>query len=291
MNSLSQKLAQKRDTVNNILDRLLFSEKKYPPAVHRAMRHTTFAGGKRLRPVLSLMVGELFDYESKELQKAAASIEMIHTCSLMLDDLPCMDNAQRRRGGKTAHLVFGEDITILAAIALLNRAYQIIFDELKNPDISKRLGSLLTRRVGTDGIIGGQTVDLQAEGEDIDFETLEYIHSHKTGSLFIASALTGGILAGASSRNISALETYSKNLGLAFQITDDILDLKGEKENIGKDTGKDEDKTTFISYTGLNGSRDLVKELINTSIEAREPFGKKGNMLRELARFVKSREK
>lgn len=224
---------------------------------------------------------------------AAAAFELIHTSSLILDDLPSMDDAALRRGEPTLHRVFGEDLAILAAVALLNQAYGLIAQNhaalAPRRWPAQRVVQRVVDAVGWDGSIGGQAVDLHSDAARLDFATLEYIHSRKTGALFVASAAVGGMLANVAESMLGRLETYAKNLGLAFQITDDVLDATASAESLGKDVGKDEQKLTFVRLAGVDGARQLAAELIETSISAIAPLGTKGEHLRDLALIVRDR--
>ncbi len=293
MTSLSDYLSGIRCSVDSELDKLLPAKDVYPSSVHDAIRYCVFNGGKRLRPAVAMAVGEIYGFMNSSFLRTASGIELIHSCSLILDDLPCMDNAVMRRGKKTCHLVYGESTAVLASVALLNLGYQVIFEQVTRAETIKRIGVLITQSVGTFGLIGGQTVDLESEGKDVSFETIEYIHSHKTGALFTASALLGGIAAGASEKELTALEMYAKNLGLAFQITDDLLDIIGDEKETGKDKGKDrdKDKATFVSHAGVAGARKLLSELIDFSINSLSLYGSKAERLIQIARYVKERKK
>jgi len=288
-------LEEKKRLIERRLTTLLPKEEEYPPVIHEAMRYTLFLPGKRLRPILSLAVAEMLGGELERVIPVACAIEMIHTCSLILDDLPSMDDARTRRGKPTAHLIFGEDIAILAAIALLNQAYYIIFRMKELAKVRGKLiielGKRLSQAISTKGIIGGQVVDLKVNEEELDLTTLEYIHSHKTGSLFIFAAEAGAVLSGANAAELSACSAYAKNLGLAFQITDDILDVVGEEGKVGKDLRKDKGKLTFVSYCGLSEARKIVHELIEAAVTALSFFGKKAEVLLDLARYIESRQR
>jgi geranylgeranyl pyrophosphate synthase len=216
---------------------------------------------------------------------------MVHTASLILDDLPSMDDARTRRGRPTCHVAHGEATAILAAFALLNRAFEILADGWEGgPDATtrSRVARELCRAIGTDGMIAGQSLDLRMTDREIDFPTLEFIHSRKTGALFMASAALGALAARAQPAELGAVVAYAKNLGLAFQIVDDLIDVTGGAE-AGKDTGKDVKKTTFVSFSGIAGARALAAELITASQAALEPFGPRGEPLAELARYVVTR--
>jgi geranylgeranyl pyrophosphate synthase len=222
-----------------------------------------------------------------------APAKMVHTASLILDDLPSMDDARTRRGRPTCHVVHGEATAILAAFALMNRAFEILaqgWDGGPEPVLRTRIARDLAQAVGLDGMIAGQSADLEMTDRTIDFSTLEFIHSRKTGALFMASAALGAVAARAPAADIAAVVAYAKNLGLAFQIVDDLIDVVGGSE-AGKDVGQDLKKTTFVSFSGVEGARSLAEELIAASVAALEPFGRRARPLRDLARYVVSRRR
>ena len=291
--SIEAFLTEKRALVEQALGKLLPPEEKPPSSVHRAMRYTLMLPGKRLRALVLLASGGMLRAPEERLVPAACQVEMVHAASLILDDLPCMDGATLRRGVPANHLVFGEATAILAAFALLNRAYGIGPEEGTGggwePQVAARVAGMLAGAVGTEGLIGGQSSDLESTGTPLDFEALEYIHSHKTGSLFIAAAEIGGFLGDAGDREMEALHRYAKNLGLAFQITDDLLDATGSPKTTGKDCGLDQRKTTFVAFAGLEGARRLADELIDASRSALEPLGEKAATLAALAENVRFR--
>lgn len=251
------------------------------------------SSGKRIRGILAIAAGESCGASAEKLLDAAAAFEMIHTSSLILDDLPAMDDAELRRGEPALHRAFGEDLAILTAVALLNHGYGLI--AANHRALAPRrwpLHDLLTRvvnAVGWDGSVGGEAVDLHSESASLDFPTLEYIHSRKTGTLFVASAASGAILANAPEQTVRAVEAYAKNLGLAFQITDDILDVTSTREELGKDVGKDAARLTFVKLAGLEGARQLNGELIETSLASIAPLGPAGRPLRDLALLLRDR--
>ncbi len=263
------------------------------PAVEAAIESSLFAPAKRLRPVLSLLVAEVLRGDPGSVLPAACGIEMVHTASLILDDLPCMDDARTRRGRPTCHVAHGEATAILAAFALMNRAFEILGagwpggpDAVARAEIARELA----RAVGTDGLIAGQSVDLAMTERTVDFPTLEFVHSRKTGALFMAAAALGAMAARARAGEVAAVVAYAKNLGLAFQIVDDLLDVTGGAE-AGKDLGKDLKKTTFVSFSGVEGASTLARELIAASEAALSPFGARAQPLRELARYVVTRRR
>jgi geranylgeranyl diphosphate synthase type II len=263
-----------------------------PQRLHEAMRYTLLAGGKRLRGVVVLTACDLLRGERERALPLACAVEMVHACSLVLDDLPCMDDAALRRGRPTAHRAFGEATAILAAFALLNAAFELIHESDALRERARgRIVTRLTRAIGPQGLSGGQLADLDSTGKPLDLEALEFIHSHKTGALFTAAAEMGALAAGGRARDLASLHRYAKNLGLAFQITDDLLDYSGSPEVTGKDAGLDRDKTTFVDLCGIDGSRRLVDELIDASIGALGPFGRRGETFAALAEYVRCRDR
>jgi geranylgeranyl diphosphate synthase type II len=271
--------------VNAELDRLIADD---GTMVSRSMAYTVRAPSKRVRPVLTLLAAELCGGTTSRAMSAAAVMELVHASSLILDDLPSMDDAPLRRGQKANHLEFGEAIAILAAFGLLNLAYGTLARTYE-PTVCARLVSILSDAVGADGLIGGQATDLLATDQQISFETLERIHRGKTGALFSAAATTGAVVSGATTEIIRSLSAYAKNLGLAFQIIDDLLDVEGDPRETGKAIREDLKKTTFVSFSGIQGARQLAVELCQTADRALEPFGKRADRLRELSQFVAAR--
>jgi geranylgeranyl diphosphate synthase type II len=259
-----------------------------PGEVERAMAYTTLAPSKQVRAVLVVLCAELCHGQAARAVPVAAAIELIHASSLILDDLPSMDDAPLRRGRRANHLEFGEATAILAAFGLLNLAFGAIARAYE-PPLAARIASLLSDAVGPAGLIGGQSLDLRATDRRIDFETLERIHRGKTGALFVAAAACGAITAGAAAEPVSALSAYAKNLGLAFQIVDDLLDVAGDPSQTGKAVRADARKTTFVSFSGIEGARQLAVELCETADRALGPFGAKADRLRELSAFVAAR--
>jgi geranylgeranyl diphosphate synthase type II len=257
-------------------------------AVERSMAYTALAPSKQVRAVLLLLCAELCRGRAARAVPAAAAIELVHASSLILDDLPSMDDAPLRRGRKSNHLEFGEAIAILAAFGLLNLAYATYARSYDAP-LAARLTALTADAVGPAGLIGGQALDLLATDHDITFEALERIHRGKTGALFVAAAAAGAAIAGAPPESISALSAYAKNLGLAFQIIDDLLDVEGKPEETGKAIREDARKTTFVSFSGVAGARQLAGELCDTADRTLAPFGAKADRLRELSAFVAAR--
>jgi len=290
--TLADLMARHRESVDRALDRILPAEDQPPSQLHRSMRYTVLAGGKRVRPVLALICGEIFAAPPAPLVDAGAAVEMVHAASLILDDLPCMDDAALRRGRPTNHKVFGESTALLAALGLLNTAFATLAD-LRSRDVPASLAgeaaAVLAGAIGSSGLIAGQVVDLEAAASITDLETLEFIHSHKTGRLFIASAELGAILGRAGPRERQAVARFAKNLGLAFQITDDLLDATADVLTLGKDVRKDKGRTTFATLCGIQGARTLSHELIDHAVKALEPLGRRGAPLEELAETIRDR--
>jgi geranylgeranyl diphosphate synthase type II len=287
---LESTLKLRREEVDRTLKALLRWGRA--PRVQAAIEDSLMAPGKRLRPILALMVAELLRGDPATVLPAAGAIEMVHTASLILDDLPCMDNAATRRGRPTCHVAHGEATAILAAFALQNRAFEILGEGWPGgPDAPVRSGLTrdLARAIGLDGMIAGQATDLETTDLLIDFPTLEFIHSRKTGALFTASAELGAAAAAASAAERAAVSAYAKNLGLAFQVVDDLIDATGGMQEAGKDVGKDAKKKTFVSFSGVDGALELARELVAASVDALRGFGAKAEPLRDLARYVVTR--
>jgi len=283
-------MAEAKQQVDCCLDELLAKEAQEPPTIHRAMRYSVFAGGKRVRPILVLAAGESVGGARRVLLPLACAIEMIHTYSLIHDDLPALDNDDLRRGVPTCHKVFGEAVAILAGDSLMTRCYQIL-TEL--PDVSGATRLAIVREIsyatGTiDGMIGGQVVDLESEGKDIGPETLEYIHRAKTGALLAACARCGGLAGAADTRQMEALSAYGRSIGLAFQIVDDILDVTSSTKDLGKTAGKDQKmkKATYPALYGVEASRRKARELTNAAIETAREIGPRAEPLLGIAQFI-----
>lgn len=287
-------LEEKRVLVDKALQGFLPPADHYSPKIHEAVHYALLGGGKRLRPILTLAVVEMLGGDAKKALAPACALEFIHTCSLVLDDLPSMDDASYRRGRPSCHKVYGEAVAILAGMALLNLAYALIARQQDSPlqdyAVKGKMLEEIIKAIGPTGLISGQLVDLESEGKDIDFETLEYIHRNKTGRLFIASARLGGLIAGASEEELAALTRYAKNLGLAYQIRDDLLDVIATQEELGKDVGKDSNRTTFVSMWGVKASQELVKRLTEFAVAALGCFGEKAEVLRIFARYLCGRK-
>lgn len=286
-------MGRTKTQVDELLQRLLPGEGDEPTTIHRAMRYSVFAGGKRVRPVLVLAAGESVGGAPDTLLLLGCAIEMIHTYSLIHDDLPALDNDDLRRGKPTCHKVFGEAMAILAGDALMTRCYQVLAD-LPGLTDSTRLAIIgeIARATGTlDGMIGGQVVDLESEGKEVEPEVLEYIHRSKTGALLSACTRCGGLAASAGVREMAALVSFGQKIGLVFQIVDDILDVTGTSAHLGKTAGKDAKvkKATYPAVYGIDASRSRARELARSAIEDLRILGPRSDGLRMLAEFILSR--
>jgi geranylgeranyl diphosphate synthase type II len=287
---LAQTLEEGRSMADAALERLIPTADQQPSSIHRAMRHSVFAGGKRIRPILCMEAGRaVLGKLPAGIDDAGAALEMLHTYSLIHDDLPALDNDDLRRGRPTCHRVFGEAIAILAGDALQTQAYETL-SRLKCPAEARvRIIEEISRGTGTvNGMIGGQVVDLEAEHSKPDAETLEYIHRSKTAALITASVVSGGIYAGASAEQVDRLRSYGQAIGLAFQIVDDILDVTQTSEQLGKTAGKDvaSEKATYPALFGLDESRRKAEELLESASKTLENFGRQGEALNDLAKFL-----
>lgn len=288
-------LAKKKAIVDMTLNKLVPPAKMFPTSVHEAMRYSLFAGGKRVRPILTIAAAEALGAKTSDLLPLAGSLELIHTYSLIHDDLPAMDDDDCRRGRPTCHKVYGEAIAILAGDGLLNLAFEVLSDPRRTKAVpANRLLSIIreiSAASGVHGMVGGQVVDMESEGKDIDFPTLEYIHTHKTGALIRASVRVGALYAKASEKRLKALTRYGESVGLAFQIADDILDVTGKQDEIGKAVGSDlkKGKKTFPGFYGLEGSRLRANEVANKAIQSLRDFDHKADPLRELAKYIVNR--
>src|SRR6201998_4768927 len=292
---LQESLKQGRELTDAALDRLIPLETQYPESIHKAMRHSVFAGGKRLRPVLCMeaarMIGESLPRKIEEL---GAALEMLHTYSLIHDDLPALDNDDLRRGRPTCHKAFGEALAILAGDALQTQAYEVLA-RLKCPAEARvRIIEEIAHDTGTiDGMIGGQVVDLEAERTPPTAEMLEYIHRSKTAALITANLVRGGRYAGAKDGQVAKLRACGLAIGLAFQIVDDVLDVTQTSEQRGTTAGKDtaSEKATYPALFGIDASVRKADALVNDAFAELESFGERAEPLKELARFLVERKK
>ena len=294
---LKQYLKERCRLVDEALDRLLPRADDLPVSLHKSMRYSVFAGGKRIRPILLLAACEAVGGELSCAVPAACAMEMIHTYSLIHDDLPAMDDDDFRRGTPTNHKVFGEAVAILAGDALLTEA----FIAMSSPACATRVpaATLLAviheigRCAGSFGMVGGQVVDMESEGlQEIDLATVQYIHTHKTGALIKASVKAGALLGGADEHALLAMTRYGEAVGLAFQIADDILDIEGTTEELGKDAGSDQarGKATYPALMGLSEAKRRAAELVEMALEALAGFDRKSDPLREIATYIVARK-
>ncbi len=288
-------LEERRRLVDAALERLLPPEDALPPALHKAMRYSIFAGGKRLRPILAMAAAEAVGAKPATVLDEACSLELIHTYTLIHDDLPAMDNDDFRRGKPTSHKVFGEAVAILAGDALQTAAFELLAAAGSGRHTADRIVEavrLLACACGSRGVIGGQVVDIESEGKPVLRETLDYIHRHKTGALIKSSVLLGAILGGAAGEQLKACGRYGESIGLAFQITDDILDVVSTTEQLGKTVGKDAraGKATYPGLLGMAEARRMQQHYYAASIEALAPFDDTAEPLRQLARVIVERQ-
>lgn len=279
--------------VEDFLKKILSKEIGIPIIVD-AMRYSVFAGGKRLRPVISIMACELFEGKVEDVLPIACCIELIHTYSLIHDDLPAMDNDDYRRGKLANHKVFGEGFAILAGDALLNKAYEIMLEKISASMEQKYIKAayVISKAAGDIGMIGGQSIDLYHENKEITIDNLNEMHDKKTGALIKASLESGAIIANASKEDIKRMGDYGQLIGRAFQITDDILDVKGSKEKMGKTIGKDvnNNKSTYVTYYGIDKSIKIALDTVNKAKNIMSLYGDKAKLFIELADYIFSRD-
>ena len=293
--SASQYLSQGREFIDAAICGYLPEETNYPESIHKSMLYSVLAGGKRLRPVLVIAAFEAVGGNREDILPFAAAVEYIHTYTLIHDDLPALDNDDLRRGKPTNHKVFGEAIAILAGDALLTQAFYLMTHSgLMGAIPAEKLLQAahdMTGAIGTLGMIGGQVVDIESEGKPIDADTLEYIHVHKTGCLIKACIRAGAILSRAEVDQFEALSNYGEQIGLAFQIVDDILDITADQNLLGKDIGSDaeKEKATYPALYGLDESKKKAEKLVEEGIACLEVFGAKAEPLREIGRFFLQR--
>jgi geranylgeranyl diphosphate synthase type II len=281
-----------RQAVEQALERLLPGESTPPPSIHRAMRYSVFAGGKRVRPILCMEAARIFSHDLGPATAAGCALEFIHTYSLIHDDLPALDNDDLRRGKPTCHKQFGEAAAILAGDALLTLAFQTLADAPLVPE--RRVAAIqeVSRAAGTvRGMVGGQVADLEAEGKSIDPQTLEYIHRSKTAALIRACVVTGAICGGAGETDVERLRRFGENIGWAFQVVDDILDVEESSAALGKTAGKDQaqKKATYPALFGLEKSREFAEKLIRDATAELAPYGERATRLRQMAEFLAAR--
>lgn len=294
---LKRYLREKRAIVDEALERCLHDQEGVPPSLYKAMRYSLFAEGKRLRPILAIAAFEAVGGRGERVLPFACALEMIHAYSLIHDDLPAIDNDDFRRGQLTSHKVFGEGIAILTGDALLTEAFRLMTDPQPWTEVQKDSALILeivnevAQAAGLRGMVGGQVVDVESEGKAVDLSTVEYIHSRKTGAMIRVSVRVGAKLGGAQAGPLNALTRYGECAGLAFQVMDDILNVEGDAQLLGKSTGSDQEKrkATYPSVLGLEESKERARRLVLEAVESLGSFGNEADPLREIARFILSR--
>jgi geranylgeranyl diphosphate synthase type II len=293
--SADRYLIKNKECIDAAILELLPEARSYPEVIHKAMHYSLMAGGKRLRPSLVIAAAEAVGGDRQSVMPFAVATELIHTYTLIHDDLPALDNDDLRRGKPTNHKVFGEAIAILAGDALLTQAFLLMTHSALMPSIPAECLLMASHEMavamGSGGVIGGQVVDLESEGKPVGPETLEYIHIYKTGFLFRACVRSGALLSQASKSHLAALTQFGAHIGLAFQIIDDILDIVGDEKVLGKDIGSDlsKDKATYPGLYGLGASREKAEDLVEKGIGCLESFDDRADPLREIARFFVQR--
>jgi geranylgeranyl diphosphate synthase type II len=285
-------LDARKKIIDEALERYIPGEDNYPPVIFKALRYSLFAGGKRIRPILCLASAEAVGGNIDLILPVACALELIHTYSLIHDDLPAMDDDDYRRGRRTSHKVFGENMAILAGDALLTEAFHLMSDRgLMEKIAPEKLISVIhdiARAAGCFGMVGGQVVDVQSEGEAVETEVLNFIHTHKTGAMITAAVKAGAILADAGEVQLNALTSYGRHVGLAFQIADDILNVEGDQKLMGKETGSDtkRGKVTYPALVGVDVSRKKAGELVEGALSAIENFDHRAEPLRMIAAYI-----
>lgn len=293
--NIKEYLAGKSEVVEQALSSYMLAESEPLHRHIKAMRYSLFAGGKKIRPILAIAAAEALHVSHPALLPIACALECIHTYSLIHDDLPAMDNDDLRRGRPTNHVVFGEAEAILAGDGLLSFAFEL----MSHPDVALylpaadnlRIIRLVASAIGPLGMVGGQSLDLAAEGRQITFDQLKFIHRCKTGALITAAVRAGAIFAGADSRELAALTAYGENIGLAFQIVDDLLDVVGSTAELGKTAGADagRSKATYPAFLGVEKTRELARDAVTVAVAALQTFDREAEPLRELAHYIYSR--
>lgn len=287
-------MQRKIDLINQQLTEIYTENMALNKDLAKAMNYSLMAGGKRLRPILIMAAADALGVDGEKFLRLATSIEFIHTYSLIHDDLPAMDNDDYRRGKLTNHKVFGEALAILAGDALLTMAFEIIAtDKNVDADTKVKIIAEMSKAAGAEGMVGGQVIDMQSENKQIDMQTLKQMHAAKTGALFCAAIRSGAILAGANDVQLANLTEYARQFGLAFQITDDILDVVGDEKTIGKPVGSDEKnhKSTYVTLGSLESAKALAQEAVNKAKVALEGFGENAEFLRALVDYLITRNK
>jgi len=289
-------LKEKGALVDEALGRFLPESDEYSADVVKAMRYSLFAGGKRLRPILCIAGAEAVGGDAQSVLPVACALEMIHTYSLIHDDLPVIDNDDLRRGKPTNHRVFGEAIALLAGDGLLTKAFHLMThtdpENRVKPGVSLKVIGLIATAAGYEGMVGGQVVDIQSEGKEGYSSIVEFIHTRKTGALIAASVSSGAILGGAGKGQLKDLTSYGKDIGLAFQVADDILNVEGSSQEMGKSVGSDarQGKITYPAVFGLERSKEIQKALVDRALEALKSFEERADPLRQIARYIIKRK-
>ncbi len=292
-------LQEKKECVDRALENYLPNEnvkkcdEDFPASLRQAIRHSLFSGGKRIRPILSIAAYEAVGGKGDKILPFACALEMIHTYSLIHDDLPAIDNDDYRRGNPTCHKVFGEAMGILAGDGLLTEAFRLMtLVPTDHPEIVVNIIHEIAQASGPSGMVGGQVADIESEGKEVKLPMLQYIHTHKTGALITVSVRAGAKLGGGDEETVHAFTRYGEKIGHAFQIVDDILNVEGKPEVLGKGTGSDlfKKKATYPSLVGIEESKKRAEELTGSAIDALSPFGPEVEPLRGIARFIVLRE-
>ena len=293
---LKQYIIEKNEHVNLALKKYLAFAPGPFEVLSKSMAYSIFAGGKRVRPVLCIAGSEVVGGDIKTAMPFACALEMIHTYSLIHDDLPCMDDDDLRRGKPTNHKVYGEAQALLAGNSLLTLAFEICLEAANNNDIPGDLAQKalldISKAIGIMGVMGGQSLDSMWEGKSLSLDQVETVCHHKTAALILTSVRTGAIVGNADKQKLDGLTAYGKAIGLAFQVADDILNVTGDAKKLGKNVGTDKDrgKSTYIEVLGLDGAKQKAKELFEQSLEALSVFGQEAWMLRDLARYIVHRD-
>ena len=291
-------LREKKKIIDSALEHYFPKDTDFPLSLRQAIRHSLFAGGKRIRPILAIATFDAAGGKGNAILPFACALEMIHTYSLIHDDPPAIDDDDFRRGKPTCHKVFGEAIAILTGDALLTEAFQLMThgDHVHGIVCGEKgvldLVNRVAQAAGISGMVGGQVIDIESEGKEVDFATLQYIHTHKTGAMIRVSVQTGARLGGVESEAFNAFTRYGERIGLAFQIADDVLDVEGDTERLGKNVGSDQEKkkATYPALLGMEESKKRARELMGLAIESLNPFGTEADPLRAIARFIVARD-
>ncbi len=285
-------LRERKQLIDAALAKLMPLEKDYPPTLCKAMRYSVLGGGKRIRPILAMAAFDAVGGTGEAIIPFACAVELIHTYSLIHDDLPAMDNDDFRRGKPTVHKVFGEAVAILAGDALLAEAFRTMsrgaLDYGIDLEVTTDIILEISQTAGFSGLVGGQVVDIESEGQDVDLPTVEYIHTHKTGALILGSLRAGAKLGGSSGDELEAITRYGGRIGLAFQVVDDILDIVGESSKLGKDVGSDEarNKATYPGVVGIEESKRLAENLVDEAVSHLTVLRNRAEPLEEIGRYL-----